>query len=80
MKTAADIRPARLLMASTGMESMNVSEEVNAPEHTDSRQPTPEELALEAAAARIVARVSRTHERDVDGSAADGVAAFTSFI
>lgn len=59
---------------------MKVLEEAGAPEVTDPPEPTPEELAFDAEAARIVARLTRTNEMNSDGSEAVRVAAFNSFI
>ncbi|MFI0373129.1 hypothetical protein E1287_03825 [Actinomadura sp. KC06] len=59
---------------------MNIVEEAGAPELADLREMTPEELAFEADAARIVARLTRTDEKSGDGSEAVRVAAFNSFI
>ncbi|NEA22152.1 hypothetical protein [Actinomadura bangladeshensis] len=59
---------------------MTVLMETGALELADLRDLTPEQLALEAEKAGIVARLVRADEMNGDGSEAVRVAAFNSFI
>ncbi|MFI0483126.1 hypothetical protein [Actinomadura sp. 9N215] len=59
---------------------MKALDEADTPGLSDLRTLTPEALAVEAEAARIVARLTRTDELNADGSEAVRVAAFNSFI
>jgi hypothetical protein len=59
---------------------MKVLYETGAPGLADLAESTPEELASEAEAARMVARFTRTDEINGDGSESVRVAAFNSFI
>jgi hypothetical protein len=62
------------------MDEMTVLIETGAPELADLRELTPEQLALEAETAGIIARLVRADEANGDGSEAVRVAAFNSFI